>query len=136
MRARWLCRVLDGRAGAELAVEIQQRGGIVADHLELGDDLARGLLLLHLLGQEPLELRDGRERLLVEGDFVEAVDLPADLLLLLERAFEAALRPVADAGYSVITEQVTNGVAVRMALLFLLLGQGSGFGVQGSGERS
>jgi aspartate carbamoyltransferase catalytic subunit len=29
---------------------------------------------------------------------------------------------VADAGYSVITEQVTNGVAVRMALLYLLLG--------------
>jgi aspartate carbamoyltransferase catalytic subunit len=29
---------------------------------------------------------------------------------------------VADAGYSVITTQVTNGVAVRMALLYLLLG--------------
>jgi aspartate carbamoyltransferase catalytic subunit len=29
---------------------------------------------------------------------------------------------VADAGYSVITDQVTNGVAVRMALLYLLLG--------------
>jgi aspartate carbamoyltransferase catalytic subunit len=29
---------------------------------------------------------------------------------------------VADAGYSVITNQVTNGVVVRMALLFLLLG--------------
>ena len=29
---------------------------------------------------------------------------------------------VADAGYSVITAQVTNGVAVRMALLFMLLG--------------
>ncbi|HEU4752896.1 MAG TPA: aspartate carbamoyltransferase catalytic subunit, partial [Armatimonadota bacterium] len=41
---------------------------------------------------------------------------------------------VADAGYSVITEQVTNGVAVRMALLFMLLGQGSGPGAQGSGS--
>jgi aspartate carbamoyltransferase catalytic subunit len=29
---------------------------------------------------------------------------------------------VADAGYSLITRQVTNGVAVRMALLYLLLG--------------
>ena len=29
---------------------------------------------------------------------------------------------VADAGYSVITAQVTNGVAVRMALLYLLMG--------------
>lgn len=31
---------------------------------------------------------------------------------------------VADAGYSVITSQVSNGVAVRMALLYLLLGRG------------
>jgi len=29
---------------------------------------------------------------------------------------------VADAGYAVITDQVTNGVAVRMALLYLMLG--------------
>lgn len=29
---------------------------------------------------------------------------------------------VADAGYALITDQVTNGVAVRMALLFMLLG--------------
>jgi len=33
---------------------------------------------------------------------------------------------VADAGYSVITTQVTNGVAVRMALLYLLLGGAGG----------
>jgi aspartate carbamoyltransferase catalytic subunit len=33
---------------------------------------------------------------------------------------------VADAGYSVITTQVTNGVAVRMALLYLLLGGQAG----------
>jgi aspartate carbamoyltransferase catalytic subunit len=32
---------------------------------------------------------------------------------------------VADAGYAVITDQVTNGVAVRMALLYLLLGGGT-----------
>ena len=37
---------------------------------------------------------------------------------------------VADAGYSVITSQVTNGVAVRMALLYLLLG---GRGAAGPG---
>ena len=29
---------------------------------------------------------------------------------------------VADGEFSVVTEQVTNGVAVRMALLYLLLG--------------
>ena len=33
---------------------------------------------------------------------------------------------VADAGYSLITSQVTNGVAVRMALLYLLLGGNAG----------
>jgi aspartate carbamoyltransferase catalytic subunit len=31
---------------------------------------------------------------------------------------------VADGEFAVITEQVTNGVAVRMALLYLLLGGG------------
>ncbi len=35
---------------------------------------------------------------------------------------------VADADYSVITEQVTNGVAVRMAILYLLLGGAAGEG--------
>jgi aspartate carbamoyltransferase catalytic subunit len=33
---------------------------------------------------------------------------------------------VADLPRSVIEEQVTNGIAVRMALLFLLLGGGKG----------
>jgi aspartate carbamoyltransferase catalytic subunit len=32
---------------------------------------------------------------------------------------------VADAGYAVIVDQVTNGVAVRMALLYMLLGRGA-----------
>ena len=31
----------------------------------------------------------------------------------------------ADAGYAVITDQVTNGVALRMALTYLLLGGSS-----------
>jgi aspartate carbamoyltransferase catalytic subunit len=35
---------------------------------------------------------------------------------------------VADAGYAVITDQVTNGVAVRMAILYLLLGGGAELG--------
>jgi len=35
---------------------------------------------------------------------------------------------VADGEFSVITDQVTNGVAVRMALLYLLLGGGSNVG--------
>ena len=47
-----------------------------------------GLLLLDLLGEEPLELRDRRERLLLEGNLVERVDLTADFLLLAQRPFE------------------------------------------------
>ncbi len=34
---------------------------------------------------------------------------------------------VADGPYSVILDQVTNGVAVRMAILYLLLGRGGGY---------
>jgi aspartate carbamoyltransferase catalytic subunit len=48
-----------------------------------------------------------------------------DLILLhpgpMNRGVEIS-SDVADADYSVITEQVTNGVAVRMAILYLLLG--------------
>jgi aspartate carbamoyltransferase catalytic subunit len=33
---------------------------------------------------------------------------------------------VADGPFSVILEQVSNGVAIRMALLYLLIGGGSG----------
>ena len=66
----------------------RMRRGVVADQLELRDDFAAGLLLLDLLGQEPLQLGDSGERLLLERDLVERIDLPADLLLLLERALE------------------------------------------------
>jgi aspartate carbamoyltransferase catalytic subunit len=40
---------------------------------------------------------------------------------------------VADAGRSVIVEQVTNGVSVRMAVLYLLLG-GNESALGGAGE--
>ena len=41
---------------------------------------------------------------------------------------------VADGGRSVILEQVTNGVAVRMALLYLVLGGSKGSDGQGEGR--
>ncbi|MFI5007029.1 MAG: aspartate carbamoyltransferase, partial [Solirubrobacterales bacterium] len=54
-----------------------------------------------------------------------------DVLILhpgpMNRGIEIASE-VADGPYSVILDQVTNGVAVRMAILYLLLG--------GSGEAS
>ncbi len=41
---------------------------------------------------------------------------------------------VADADYSVITDQVTNGVAVRMAILYLLLGGAGADGVPAASQ--
>jgi aspartate carbamoyltransferase catalytic subunit len=44
---------------------------------------------------------------------------------------------VADGPYSVILEQVTNGVAVRMAVLYLLAGQeGDSEQLSGQGQRA
>jgi hypothetical protein len=42
---------------------------------------------------------------------------------------------VADRPGSVIIDQVRNGVAVRMAVLFLLLGSGTEWGAADSGKR-
>jgi aspartate carbamoyltransferase catalytic subunit len=41
---------------------------------------------------------------------------------------------VADLPQSVIEEQVTNGIAVRMSLLYLLLGSGGAVGAGGPTE--
>ena len=55
-----------------------------------------------------------------------------DVLILhpgpMNRGVEIASE-VADGPYSVILDQVTNGVAVRMAVLYLLLGGSAGGGV-------
>src|SRR6185436_3996419 len=85
----WGCgRGLGAGAAAKIAIEIEDRCRVVADQLELRDDLARGLLLLDLLGEEPLQLGDRGEGFFGEGRLVERVDLAADFLLLLERAHE------------------------------------------------
>src|SRR5215218_1506819 len=81
-------RLRRAAAGAELAVHVQERRRVVADHLQLRDDFAAGLFLLDLLGEEPLQLGDGGERLLGERDLIERVNLLADCLLLLERPRE------------------------------------------------
>jgi aspartate carbamoyltransferase catalytic subunit len=62
-----------------------------------------------------------------------AAQLPAEALVMhpgpMNRGVEIA-SDVADQPASVIEEQVTNGIAIRMALLYLLLGS-AGSGVQG-----
>ena len=80
--------LFDGGPRAQLAVHVEDRRRVVPDQAELGDDLASGLLFLDLLGEEPLQLGDSRESLLLERGLVECVDLPADFLLLRERLLE------------------------------------------------
>ena len=66
---------------------------------------------------------------LTESILVEA---RPDVIILhpgpMNRGIEIA-SSVADGPYSVILDQVTNGVAVRMALLYLLIGGGKGVGL-------
>src|SRR5437667_6458913 len=62
-------------ASAQLAVKIEQRAGIVSNQAELGDPFARGLLLLDLFGEEPLQLGHFGERLVREAQLIEVVDL-------------------------------------------------------------
>jgi aspartate carbamoyltransferase catalytic subunit len=61
--------------------------------------------------------------------------LPDDALIMhpgpINRGVEIAA-DVADLPRSLITRQVANGVAVRMAVLFLLLGQGPSGSLSGS----
>ena len=94
-------RLFSRRPCAQLPIEIEQRSRVGADHLEFRDDLARRLLLLYLFGQKPLQLGDRGESLLVKGDLVQRIDLAADFLFLLERAFE----------------HVSNALVVRLRLL-------------------
>ena len=75
-------------AGAEFAVDVQERGRVILDQVELGDDLAGRFLFFHLFGDEPLQLDQGREGFFLQRQLVKIVDLLADLLLLLERLLE------------------------------------------------
>ena len=58
------------------------------DELELVDDFAGGLFFFDLFLDEPLELHQRRELLLVERQFPQSVDLLRDGLLLGERLLE------------------------------------------------
>src|SRR5439155_5805573 len=47
-------RAHDRGARTQFAIDVENRGRIVLDQTELGDDFARDLLFFDLLGQEPL----------------------------------------------------------------------------------
>src|SRR5581483_12048538 len=92
MPAALRLRLWPGRAWrpahAELAIEVEQRPGIVAHEAEARHDFARRLLLLDLFGQEPLQLGHLREGLAPEGQLVEVVDLRRRAFFLLKDALE------------------------------------------------
>ena len=69
-------------ASAQFAIDIEQCGRIVVDEVEFSDDLAGSLFLFDLFADEPLEFHQGRKSLLVEREFIQFVDLLADMLFL------------------------------------------------------
>jgi hypothetical protein len=76
-------RGLGGAAAlAQLAIQHQQSGAVLADHPELLCQQAAGLLLLHLLLDEPVEEDPAGEVALVHGETVDRVDAGRHLLLV------------------------------------------------------
>src|SRR5215212_7519929 len=73
---------------SELPVEEEKRLALVSYHLEGLDDVAGVLLLLDLLGHEPLQEGLARVVVLLRSDTVEVVDLRRDLLLVLQSPLE------------------------------------------------
>src|ERR1043166_3006613 len=82
------------RPRAELAIEIEDRRGVVLHQPELGDDLARRFFLFHLLGEEPLQLGHLGKGLLLEAQLVEGVDLRGHPLLVGQRLLEDGAKRV------------------------------------------
>src|SRR5512147_3033661 len=89
---RRACRSPGLSAAAELAVEHVEAGGVGPDQTERLDDLPAGLLLLDLLGDEPLEERLRGVVLFLRRELVERVDAGRDQRLLLDGRFEGGER--------------------------------------------
>jgi aspartate carbamoyltransferase catalytic subunit len=104
----------------------------VTDNIEKALDGADVIMMLRLqlerqnAGLFP-SIREYRERYGLDLDKI--AKLPKDVLVMhpgpINRGIELASN-VADGEHSVILDQVTNGVAVRMAVLYLLGGGGEG----------
>ncbi len=125
------------RLGAEVAVcgprsllpnAIEEFGVIVFERIEEAIDWADALnvLRLHLERMTAGYIPSSREYNRVFGVTRERLDrAPRDILILhpgpMNRGVEID-SDVADGPHSVILNQVTNGVAVRMAVLYLLAG--------------
>ncbi len=118
---------------AELGVEILPR---IEDAIAWADAL--NILRLQLERMEKGYIPSLREYNRVFGVTVERLEMaPKDLLIMhpgpMNRGVEID-SAVADGPHSVILPQVTNGVAVRMAVLYLLAGGKPGAGAEQGGE--
>ena len=118
---------------AELGVEILPR---IEDAIAWADAL--NILRLQLERMEKGYIPSLREYNRVFGVTVERLEkAPKDLLIMhpgpMNRGVEID-SAVADGPHSVILPQVTNGVAVRMAVLYLLAGGKPGAGAEQGGE--
>ncbi|HET7041954.1 MAG TPA: aspartate carbamoyltransferase catalytic subunit [Gemmatimonadales bacterium] len=118
---------------AELGVEILPR---IEDAIAWADAL--NILRLQLERMEKGYIPSLREYNRVFGVTVDRLEkAPKDLLIMhpgpMNRGVEID-SAVADGPHSVILPQVTNGVAVRMAVLYLLAGGKPGAGAEQGGE--
>jgi aspartate carbamoyltransferase catalytic subunit len=114
-----------------LPLEIERLGVEVFDRVESaieGVDIIM-MLRLQLERQHGAYFPSTREYARFFGlDLQKLRQARPDVMIMhpgpIHRGIEIATE-VADGPYSVILEQVANGVAVRMALLYLLIGQGN-----------
>ena len=118
----------------ELGVTVFNR---VEEAIEWADAL--NILRLQLERMQAGYIPSLREYNRVFGVSRERLDrAPRDILILhpgpMNRGVEID-SDVADGPHSVILDQVTNGVAVRMAVLYLLVGRQAGAGRSGEGRR-
>ena len=77
----------------------------------LATQLARGLLLLDLLGEEPLQLGHLGERLVLEAELVERIDLGGDAFFLPQRGLEHLGERIELAGRLRDLQQLDDAVA-------------------------
>jgi aspartate carbamoyltransferase catalytic subunit len=111
-----------------MPIGIEQMGVAVAPDLDKAVGTADVIMMLRIQKerQERFLMPDEREYAAVFGLNLERLDrAPKDVLIMhpgpMNRGVEIDPE-VADGPYSVILDQVTNGVAVRMAILYLVLG--------------
>ena len=100
-------------SAVEMQQLIQQRDQLYLGFKQISTGLSQG--------QKP-DLNRVQSMLLQQEQLVQAGVLRAEDAMNYSQFLKQILPEIADSNHSIIVEQVANGVAVRMALMFLILG--------------